>query len=95
MFGLSVAICAMVVAVGLIAPERLSSGAQAMTGFALRSLDWFFLLSCSGWRSAGSAISSWGDRTRTRSSRVATPSAADQPGSGGESGEFAPDPKAV
>ena len=48
MFGLSVAICAMVVAVGLIAPERLSSGAQAMTGFALRSLDWFFLLSCSG-----------------------------------------------
>ena len=47
-FWISVALCGVVAVAGVIAPEVVAGGATAITAFALRALDWFYLLSTSG-----------------------------------------------
>lgn len=47
-FVISVAICGAFGVWGIIAPDQMTGAAQALTGFALDSLDWFFLLLTTG-----------------------------------------------
>jgi glycine betaine transporter len=41
-------VCAAIAAWGVLAPDGLADAANALTGFALTTLDWFFLLLCTG-----------------------------------------------
>lgn len=45
-FFVSVFLCGTIGIWGVIDPEQMTSAALGMTGFALKSLDWFFLLLC-------------------------------------------------
>jgi glycine betaine transporter len=47
-FVVSVLMCGGISAWGVLDPEGMTGAAQALTGFALDSLDWFFLLLCTG-----------------------------------------------
>lgn len=44
----SVVLCGGVGAWGVVDPDGMTGAAQALTGFALDSLDWFFLILCTG-----------------------------------------------
>jgi glycine betaine transporter len=62
-FAVSVLMCGGIGAWGVIDPTSMTGAAQALTGFALDSLDWFFLLLCTGFLflSAILAIGPYGD----------------------------------
>jgi glycine betaine transporter len=62
-FVVSVLLCGGIGAWGVIDPDSMTGAAQALTGFALDSLDWFFLLLCTGFLalSAILAIGPYGD----------------------------------
>jgi len=47
-FFVSVILCAAIGIWGIIAPDAMADAALSITGFALKSLDWFFLLLCTG-----------------------------------------------
>jgi len=47
-FFVSVILCGAIGVWGIIAPDAMANAALGMTGFALKSLDWFFLLLCTG-----------------------------------------------
>ena len=47
-FVVSVLLCGGIGAWGVIDPDSMTGAAQALTGFALDSLSWFFLLLCTG-----------------------------------------------
>ncbi|MDM8559821.1 BCCT family transporter [Candidatus Parabeggiatoa sp. HSG14] len=47
-FFISVILCGAIGIWGVIDPEQMAGAALGMTGFALKSLDWFFLLLCTG-----------------------------------------------
>jgi glycine betaine transporter len=44
----SVVLCGAIGVWGVIAPDAMTNAALGMTGFALKSLDWFFLALCTG-----------------------------------------------
>ncbi len=48
MFVVTVLVSGVVAVVGIAAPDRVASGAQAVPGFALRWLEWFFWLASGG-----------------------------------------------
>ncbi len=45
-FLISIALCSVIAVWGVIAPDTVASVALGMTGFALKTLDWFFLILC-------------------------------------------------
>ena len=47
-FVVSVLLCGGIGTWGVVDPDSMTGAAQALTGFALDSLDWFFLLMCTG-----------------------------------------------
>ena len=47
-FIVSVVLCGAIALWGIIAPDEMTNAVLGMTGFALKSLDWFFLLLCTG-----------------------------------------------
>jgi len=47
-FFVSVVLCGAIGVWGVIAPDAMTNAALGMTGFALKSLDWFFLALCTG-----------------------------------------------
>jgi glycine betaine transporter len=55
-FVLSVLICGAIGLWGVLAPDALAGAANALTGFALTTLDWFFLLLCTGFVVLGAAL---------------------------------------
>jgi len=48
LFRVSVPICAAVAVMGIVRPEWMTAGAKTLTRTAFQSLDWFFMLSVSG-----------------------------------------------
>ena len=55
-FVLSLVICGAIGLWGVLAPDALAGAANALTGFALTTLDWFFLLLCTGFVVLGAAL---------------------------------------
>ena len=47
-FLISIALCSVIGIWGVIAPDAMASAALGITGFALKTLDWFFLILCTG-----------------------------------------------
>ncbi len=47
-FFVSVILCGAIGIWGVISPQSMANAALGMTGFALKSLDWFFLILCTG-----------------------------------------------
>lgn len=47
-FLVSVVLCSVIGIWGIVAPDAMANAALGMTGFALKTLDWFFLTLCSG-----------------------------------------------
>ncbi len=47
-FLVSVALCSIIGIWGVIAPDAMANAALGMTGFALKTFDWFFLVLCTG-----------------------------------------------
>jgi glycine betaine transporter len=47
-FIVSVVLCGVIGVWGVLAPEQMTDTALGLTGFALKSLDWFFLVLCTG-----------------------------------------------
>jgi glycine betaine transporter len=47
-FFVSVFLCGTIGIWGIMAPDAMANAALGMTGFALKSLDWFFLILCTG-----------------------------------------------
>ncbi|MFK5968784.1 MAG: BCCT family transporter [Candidatus Marithrix sp.] len=45
-FLISIVLCSVIAVWGVIAPDTMASAALGMTGFALKTLDWFFLILC-------------------------------------------------
>ncbi|HHB92742.1 MAG TPA: BCCT family transporter, partial [Thioploca sp.] len=45
-FLISIALCSVIGVWGVIAPDTMASVSLGMTGFALKTLDWFFLFLC-------------------------------------------------
>ena len=55
-FLLSVLICGAIGLWGMLAPDALAGAANALTGFALTTLDWFFLMLCTSFLVLGGAL---------------------------------------
>jgi len=47
-FLVSVALCSIIGIWGIIAPDAMANAALGMTGFVLKTFDWFFLILCTG-----------------------------------------------
>ena len=55
-FVLSVLICGAIGLWGVLAPDALAGAANALTGFALTTLDWFFLMLCTSFVVLGGVL---------------------------------------
>ncbi|MCF7978302.1 MAG: BCCT family transporter [Chromatiaceae bacterium] len=55
-FALSVLICGAIGVWGVLAPDMLAGAANALTGFALTTLDWFFLMLCTSFVVLGAVL---------------------------------------
>ncbi|MBW2427432.1 MAG: BCCT family transporter [Deltaproteobacteria bacterium] len=55
-FLLSVVICGAISLFGVLAPDTMTGAANALTGFTLTTLDWFFLVLCTSFVALGALI---------------------------------------
>jgi choline-glycine betaine transporter len=55
-FLLSVLICGVIGLWGVLAPDALAGAANTLTGFALTTLDWIFLMLCTGFVVLGGVL---------------------------------------